>query len=275
MNNLFHYGEMPRAYERLLDCVYYSPEYTSSPRGQLIKECTNVQIIIDNPCVNLFTNAARQSTEKYISAEILWYFSGKNTIDFISKYAKMWDNIKNEDGTVNSAYGYLLFTEKNIHGLTQYQWAIDSLRKDKDSRQAIMHFNNTGHQYFGNKDQVCTMYGIFNIREDRLNFTIQMRSNDIVYGLMTDFAFFNILHQQAHRHLKYYYPNLQMGIYTHFTNSLHLYEKHFELVEKMLKHPCHHAQTPTLDCDYISEIGAPLCYPEDSEFHNYIMNNLK
>lgn len=264
------------AYRDLLKDLLLRPEYVNFPRGQECKEITNVVVEISNPCNNLFVNYKRQSPIKYICAEILWYFSGSNTIEFISKYASMWEKLQNADKTVNSAYGYLLFNEKNIHGFTQYQWALESLKRDKDTRQAFLHFNNSSHQFFENKDQVCTLSGIFQIRDNCLNFTVNMRSNDAILGFMTDFAFFNILHQQMHRHLTKYYPELKMGSYTHISNSMHLYERNFNLAEQMIDHPFNESALPLLDCDLIEENGdcIDLYGIQNSNFASYIRNHI-
>lgn len=206
-----------------------------------------------------------------MSAELLWYFSGVNTIDFIKPYASMWDIIKNADGTVNSAYGHLLFTEKNEYGFTQFEWALKSLIKDKDSRQAFMHFNKPHHQYFENKDQVCTLIGIFHIRNNKLHFTIDMRSNDAVLGFMTDFAFFNILHQQMLLHLHAAYPTLTLGSYTHISHSMHIYERNFKLVEEMLEYDFIPDALPSLDVNLVDETGFPL--NPKSNFVSFIKTN--
>jgi len=276
MKKNYKYKSMAVAYENLLDNLLNKPEFVSAPRSQSIKEITNVIIEIENPCNNLFLNDKRSSPIKYICAELLWYFSGSNSTEYISKYASMWDNLKNSDGTVNSAYGYLLFKEKNIHGFTQYQWVIESLKKDKDSRQAFMHFNNSSHQFVENKDQVCTLNGVFQIREDCLNLTINMRSNDAILGFPADFAFFSVLQQQVHRHLLQYYPKLKIGTYTHISNSMHLYEKHFALTDQMLSSEFNVDCLPVLDCDLIEENGVPvdLSTINDSKFLNFIREHV-
>lgn len=265
----YKYDNVADAYQALLQDLMINPDYENSPRGQKIKEITNAVVEIKHPYNNLFINNKRSSPIKYICAELLWYFSGSNTTEFISKYASMWEKLKNSDGTVNSAYGYLLFSDKNEYGFSQYQWALESLKKDKDTRQAFIHFNNSKHQFFGNKDQVCTMYGIFQIRDNFLNFTVNMRSNDAVLGFMTDFAFFNILHQQLYNHLLHYYPELQFGSYTHFSNSMHIYEKNFSLVNEMLLHPFDNDAAPILDCNLVSEDGTPISF-NDIKNSNFI-----
>jgi thymidylate synthase len=184
---------------------------------------------------------------------------GRNDVEYISKYAKFWETIQNEDGTVNSAYGNLIFNKKNEYGFTQYEWALESLLKDKDSRQAVLHFNLPSHQWNGNRDFVCTMYAIFQIRNGRLNFTVSMRSNDVILGLPTDVAFFVTLQSQLLNHLRNNptYSELEMGTYTHIANSSHIYERHFEMANKMIKRAFKPLEIPAVNLPLILENGDP------------------
>jgi len=222
------------AYELALNDILYNPQYQSAPRGMKIFEVSDAALVIEDPTFCLYENSRRSSQFKYIAAELVWYFTGRKDANFITPYAKFWDRIANADGTVNSAYGNLIFNEY-VHGLNQYQWALESLIQDKDSRQAIMHFNKPSHQWQGNKDFVCTLNGIFQIRDNKLNFTIDMRSNDLILGTPTDVAFFCLLQIQMLEHLRKHYPELELGTYTHIAHSLHLYERHFDLVGEMLE----------------------------------------
>lgn len=245
-------------YRDILDDLLNNPEYISRPRDMEVKEIINCVIEVQEPNMNMYFNEIRGSQKKYVAAELLWYFSGTDEATFIEKYASMWKSLKDKNNRVNSAYGYLLFNEENAHGLTQYEWAIETLKRDKDSRQAIMHFNKPHHQHFDNKDQVCTLTSLFHIRDNKLHMTLNMRSNDVILGFMTDFTFFNILHQQAYFHLKEYYPDLEMGSYTHTSHSMHLYERHYEKVKEMLKNEFIPTSTPNLNTCIIHENGLYL-----------------
>jgi thymidylate synthase len=249
---VYQHQDFSKLYEMGLRDLMDNPEYETQPRDLKIKENTNVCLILDNPLSCLYTNAVRSSQKKYISAELIWYFNARRDVEFISKYAKFWNTIQNEDGSVNSSYGYLLFNKKNRFGFTQYEWALKSLLKDRDSRQAVLHFNLPEHQYETNKDFVCTMYGIFQIRNNKLNLTIHMRSNDVIWGLPTDIAFFAILQSQLLSHLKSSYPNLKLGSYTHIVNSYHIYEHHFDTVNKMLSSEFIQEELPQVKLDLIT-----------------------
>jgi thymidylate synthase len=244
-------------YEKALRDTLDNPDYTSKPRGMEIKEICNAALVIDDPYFPLYENEKRSSQFKYIAGESVWYFTGRKDIKFIDKFSKFWGQLDNGDGTVNSAYGNLIFNELLSDGRNQYQWALDSLIEDKDSRQAIIHFNKPSHQWQGNKDFVCTLNGVFQIRDNRLNFTVDMRSNDLILGTATDVAFFCLLQQQALKHLQLYYPNLKMGTYTHIAHSLHIYERHFKLVKEMLDHPFSHMSYPPLNKNLITTKGHP------------------
>lgn len=255
---VFEGESFAEVYDKSLRDLYFRPDYETSPRGLAIKENLQVCLKINNPLLSLYENDRRGSQLRYIAAELLWYFLGRKDVEYISKYASFWKSIQNEDGTVNSSYGNLLFTKKNRYGENQYEWAIQSLINDKDSRQAIMHFNLPEHQYLTNKDFVCTMYGIFHIRDNKLHLSINMRSNDAILGTATDIAFFTVLQQQALSHLKLVaYPDLELGSYTHIVDSYHIYQRHFELVKDMINQKFTPVEFPTLTKDLISLTGSP------------------
>lgn len=229
---------------------------SNSARGTSSKELLNVCLEIEDPTSCIYDNTHRSSQYKYISAELLWYFSGRNDLDFIKQYASFWEKISNPDGTCNSAYGNLIFTNRNEQGLNQYSWALQSLLRDSNTRQAIMHFNLPRHQHFDNKDFVCTMYSIFHIRDNKLHQSVFMRSNDCILGTPTDVPFFCTLQIQMLQHLKETMPNLELGTYTHVANSYHVYDRHYELVKKMIDSDFIPVSLPTLDCELITNTGA-------------------
>ncbi len=262
-----------QVYYELLNDLMNNPEYVCSPRDQKINEIMNVVIEIEDPTMNLYTNTRRSSQMKYIAAELVYYFSGRNDLEYIEKYAKFWKDIANEDGTVNSAYGNLIFNCKNEHGLTQWEWAFNSLKNDKDSRQSLLHFNAPRHQFNGNKDFVCTLNGIFHIRNNKLDFTVEMRSNDGLLGAATDCAFFTILQQQMYNLLKPIYPDLKLGKYVHIVNSMHLYERNFKVVKEMLEGGIEDfkpVQGPILSENLVDEKGAMT--PMMNSLHNAVVD---
>jgi thymidylate synthase len=285
---VFKGNSFSEVYKNSLSHLYNDPQFESKPRDMKVKESLQVCLEINNPLYSMFDNDRRSSQYRYIAAELLWYFLGRADVDFISEYASFWKQIQNEDGSVNSSYGNLLFASKNRFGQSQYEWAHNSLVKDKDSRQAIMHFNLPKHQHPENKDFVCTMYGVFHIRNNKLDFAIYMRSNDAILGTPTDIAFFTILQQQMLKHLQEVYPSLELGKYTHTMDSYHIYERHFDLVKGMLDSEFQPISFPTLNESLISANGSPMdklklleTYHKDDNLvskdsvYSWIQNNMR
>jgi thymidylate synthase len=198
----------------------------SQPRDMKVKELPLTTIGIDSylPIANF---ESRSFNWKYFAGELAWYLRKDNDVDYIGQFSGFWSTLTNPNSNqINSNYGSLLFNE-------QLEWVVDSLKADQNSRQAIAFLNQPKFQFEGNKDFVCTMYLNFFIRNNQLHMKVQMRSNDVFYGLTFDAPFFAFVHQHVHLWLKDTYPELELGVYYHCADNTHFYERHFELAEKI------------------------------------------
>ena len=206
------------------------------PRGLKVKEQIFGHLKI-NPLQPIADFKDRPFNWKYFTGELAWYLKKDKDINYINNFSSFWKGITNPNSNeINSNYGSLVFNE-------QLEWVVDSLVKDKDSRQAIMFFNRPQFQFEGNKDFVCTMYANFFIRNNKLHMKIQMRSNDMFYGLTFDAPFFSFLHQTVYQLVwSERMKNggnandeiLELGSYFHFADNLHFYERHFDLADKII-----------------------------------------
>ena len=223
-------------YGKAMDMLLNNYEYKTAPRGLDIHECLNVGLYIENPTLNLFKYEDKSLTlpTGYVKKEMCLYLLGSDDARDFSKASKFWDSIKTKQGRINSAYGNLIFNKSLEDGRSQFDWAFDSLKNDKDSRQSFMRYNNTSHQYDGNKDVPCTFIQGFHIRDNKLHTTIEMRSNDLIKGTTYDIPSFILFQRLMLLRLREVYSDLEMGSYTHFANSFHLYSTDFELVERRL-----------------------------------------
>jgi thymidylate synthase len=220
---------------------------TSSPRGLVTKDA-NLATLDINPLYCAMDFTPRKFNYRYFAGELAWYLRADTSIDFINNFSSFWKNIC-PDGHANSNYGSLLLTKhpstiyskdtdgypkESVNGL---EWAYDCLVKDKNSRQAVAFLNCPYFQYQGNKDFVCTMYVNFWIRKGYLDMKVQMRSNDIFFGLTYDAPWFSAIQQSMFLNLKEIYPDLKLGMYYHCADNIHYYERHFELADKILDSP--------------------------------------
>lgn len=203
--------------------------HRASPRGQEIIEIENFNTYIDlnDPCMSY---AARNFNLQYIKEEFKWKLTGDRFNHDILKHAKMWSNLIDDDGGINSQYGHFWFgSQKGM------QFVIDELSKDMDSRRASIPMLNTSHMRLDIKDMVCTYAIGFRIRNGQLNMSVHMRSNDFFFGLTTDAVTFALLYRMIYARMVEVYPELMVGSYYHCTDSMHVYERHYAMMAAMLR----------------------------------------
>lgn len=248
------YNNIHQAYLGTIQDVLDNPDFICSPRGQKILEKTDYTFRVRMPTCEPVVTADPERNKiiaEYTAKEMALYDSCSNSVEDFAKASKFWEKIANPDGTVNSAYGYLIWGKRSqgnpymerwlnphlhpkLADRTPWEWAKQTLIADKDTRQAVMAFALPEHRWMGNKDQVCTLHGNWLIRDDLLNLSIVMRSNDLSKGLVYDLSWFVSLMDKMVHELKSTYPDLHKGTYTHTAHSMHIYERDIAQMKKML-----------------------------------------
>lgn len=208
-----------------------------SPRGEKVKYFQNCLFEVKNPG-DVFSCEARKYPVKYLNNELNLYFSGDCSAEKFGEASKFWLKLANPDGNINSNYGYLVFHKpiETKFGSIKNQWtyAKEQLMKDKDTRQALMFISSPHVQFEGNKDFICTLNYCFSINDNVLGLTVNRRSQDVILGIVYDYAWEWLLLQKMHNELKAVYPELKIGSYTMFCNNIHVYERNFEMVKNMI-----------------------------------------
>lgn len=233
-----------------------------SPRGMLTLELENyhTEFVPGQDFINF---AARKLSLSYIKKELAWYLHGQRHDLSICDHAKIWQSCVTS-GLLYSNYGWYLFRR---HGLDQ---VIQTLEQDPDSRRGLVNiFNAYDHSFHTNNDVPCTCTLGFRIRDGKVNMTVHMRSQDAVFGLGNDLPFFQLCWEVVAVAL-----GLPRGGYHHFVESFHTYERHFDLVEKIIAGDEFTQLTrPELtsgDVNHILEC-LPL-QPGDSPFADWLFN---
>lgn len=224
---------MSRNYDRWVqmfhDCMNEGIE--TSPRGYKIRELEDYKFTID-PMYPFMNFKHRNLKIEYFKQEMLWKLTGDPFNRTIMAHAKMWESVQNNDGSFNSNYGQYWFGEQM--GLFV---AFNELVKDDNSRRAVIPMLRASHIGPQVKDTVCTESVGFRIRNNQLNMSVHMRSSDQIFGLGTDIPTFAFLQRLLHGMLRSVYPELALGSMTIVAMSSHIYERHFEMVNNILKDP--------------------------------------
>ena len=223
------YSNFTEAYVDLCKQIRDNTQHVSSPRGMKIKENLGVQFRIYNPRDRLPRVAARNFSLAYFVAETLWYLNADDSTEWISYYAPFWSNISDNNKTANSAYGARIFkTHPRIGNgnIVQWDYVKEELRKDPDSRRAVIHIRTPSDSIIESKDVPCTLSLQFFIRENKLHLHVSMRSSDIILGLAYDVPAFTTIQEILANEL-----GVELGEYVHTSNSLHCYERDFEMLD--------------------------------------------
>lgn len=209
-------------------------------RGQEVRNVRNLTICLNMVEGGVFTNfKARNFNLHYAKREWIWYLGADPYDDSIEKYASMWKKLQQPDGSYYSNYGQYMFgPDPNVTFQTpsQFDYVVDTLKKDEFSRRASMMLLHREHLFGGNSDVVCTYAINFAIEDSRLHMTVMMRSNDVIFGFTNDAFCFSQLYEFVYKRLSdEKYPYLQYGTYTHMANSMHVYQRHFEMIDKIVE----------------------------------------
>lgn len=199
------------------------------PRGLLVKEVENFSYILP-PYVRFQNYECRKLNLSYLKREVMWYLKGDRFDNSICQHAKTWRDIVNSDGSINSNYGQYVFRP----AVSQFDNVVDQLKKDPDSRRASITILNSEHLLSDTRDVPCTYSLNFRIRNDRLNMSVHMRSQDAIYGMGNDAPAFSIIQEMVYASLVENYPQLCLGDYFHVVDSFHVYERHFKMLDEIL-----------------------------------------
>ena len=204
-------------------------------RGSANREALFYSVCVEDPTALSIDIPARKFNPDYATAEWLWYLSKNRKVNNIGKLANIWLDIQDKNGECESNYGSYLLGE-------QWEWVTNELLSDLDTRRASLTINQPHHKGKNVHDYPCTQYIHFFIRENRLHLGICMRSNDAIFGFCNDIYTFCLFQQlmlnDLNKKIKERNLNIEpieLGYYYHSADSFHVYEKHWPMMDKILK----------------------------------------
>lgn len=196
-------------------------EFVIDKTGVKMLEMVGESFVANEPAIFGTVN------QEYVQHELDWYLSTSlNVNDIPGGPPKIWQQVADKDGFINSNYGWCIFHPDNGF---QYDRVKEELIKNPWSRRAIMIYNRpTMHMDYnlnGMSDFMCTNAVQYLIRDNKLNAVVQMRSNDVVFGYKNDYAWQKFVLDKLAADLE-----VAPGKIIWNAGSLHVYERHFKLV---------------------------------------------
>lgn len=169
---------------------------------------------------------------EYVQAELEWYLSKSLFVsDIPGGPPKIWQDVADKDGRINSNYGWMIFSEENGN---QYDNVLNELRRDPSSRRGVMIYirpdMHTAHKVNGMRDFVCTTHVQYLIRGGVLITHVSMRSNDAVFGYRNDYHWQRYVSERLAADLQ-----VPLGPIYWTAGSLHFYSRHFYMVDAYMR----------------------------------------
>jgi len=215
-----------------LKTLYETSTFVKDKSGVKLVELIDTTMKL-NPTQPFLDLGFKSSSVQYIKKELKWYLSQSLSIHPFMDDVKIWTEVCDHQGIINSNYGWCIFSEENF---SQYNYALNELINNESSRRACMMYNRPSmtkdYNLNGRSDYMCTIYTQSFIRDNKLIYNIKQRSVDAIFGFFNDFAWHCYVYTRLLTDLRSTYPNLCMGIINYNMDSLHVYERHFKLFDK-------------------------------------------
>lgn len=211
---------------------YKNKQFVIDKTGCKTIEIINASFVADKEFI------LRSPNYDYIKRELDWYESQSLDVNDIGgETPAIWKAVSDKDGKINSNYGYLIYSKENY---SQYLSVLAELGEDPNSRRANMIYTrpNIHIDAFSNgmSDFICTNNVQYFIRDNQLITSVNMRSNDAVFGYNNDFAWQKHVRDKLIDDLETdTYNRYEAGPIYWNVGSLHVYERHFGLIKKEIE----------------------------------------
>lgn len=176
----------------------------------------------------------RKIPVKLFCSEVVWMITGHKHLDFIRQFTHIWDDFAEEDGTMETAYGYRW---RSHFGRDQLLELVEHLRQEPTSRQGVVLMwdpASDGLMAPKKKNVPCPFCWTANMIGSKLNLHLIIRSNDMMLGNPHDTAGFALLQAMLAQEL-----GVGVGKLTVSISHAHIYEGHYEQAQELLSREEH------------------------------------
>lgn len=177
----------------------------------------------------------RKTALKSAMDEILWIYQKKsNNIKDLNSH--IWDQWADENGSIGTAYGFVAgekFTYKN-EMIDQTDYVLKQLKENPYSRRIMTNLYQYHDLATGHLDPCC-FCAMYNVTKDEnnnlvLNMTLVQRSQDVLAANNWNVAQYAILLMMFAQ-----VNNMIPGELVHVINDAHIYDRHVDIIEELIK----------------------------------------
>lgn len=202
------------------------------------------QMVFDNTEVPILTT--KKVAWKTAIKEMLWIWQHKdNNVDNLNKMGvHIWDQWKQEDGTIGRSYGYQMGKKNRIklstkismgsafssyEKLDQVDYLLWQLKENPSSRRHVTSLWNIDDLDYMALNP-CVWHTQWLVKEGKLHLIVGIRSNDFALGNP-----FNVFQYYVLQRMIAQVTGYELGTLTFNINDAHVYERHIPLLQEQIK----------------------------------------
>lgn len=222
-------GALPRLARRLR----IDGAEVGSRLGERTQEILHAQIILRHPWQREVLVPDRGANVAAQIAETMWVLAGRNDVAWLSHYLPRAADFSDDGQVWRGGYGPRLRDYSgqidDVDGIDQIRHIVDLLSEDRSSRRAVVSIYDPAVDSAPGKDIPCNDFLSFISRDGRLDLSVFVRSNDLIWGWSGINAFeWSVLQEIVAGIL-----GLQVGSLVFSTTSLHVYDRHWEKARRI------------------------------------------
>ena len=183
---------------------------------------------------------------KSIIYELLWFLNGDTNIKYLNDHGvSIWDEWADENGDLGPVYGAQWRSWHGADGkvVDQITEVIDQIKKNPDSRRLIVSAWNVA-EIPNMALAPCHALFQFYVADGKLSLQLYQRSADVFLGVPFNIASFALLLMMVAQ-----VCDLEVGDYVHSFGDVHIYNNHFEQVNRQLSRETRPLPTMKLNPD--------------------------
>ncbi|HFK5511888.1 TPA: thymidylate synthase [Elizabethkingia anophelis] len=168
---------------------------------------------------------------KSIIYELLWFLKGDTNIKYLKDNGvSIWDEWADENGDLGPVYGAQWRSWRGADNkvVDQISEVIDQIKRNPDSRRLIVSAWNVA-EIPNMALAPCHAMFQFYVADGKLSLQLYQRSADVFLGVPFNIASYALLLMMVAQ-----VTGLQVGDYVHSFGDVHIYNNHFEQVNRQL-----------------------------------------
>jgi thymidylate synthase len=197
--------------------------------GSRTMEIVDAHLKVTNPRDRIVGNRGRKMNLVFGMAEWLAMMFDEDSLSYFERYISTYGAYSTDGNKIDGSYG------PRLHEFgDQIEAVVKLLNRRLTSRQAIMSIYSGRDLFgYGGKNTPCTVSLQFLVRNNHLDMITTMRSNDLVWGLTYDLFCFTLFQEYIANKLVSH--RVQLGTYYHNAGSLHIYERDWDLPDRLAR----------------------------------------